>query len=574
MHRLASLFPPLEWLPRYRRADLRGDLSAGLTVAVMLVPQAMAYGLLAGLPPIMGLYASLVPMVAYSLFGTSRQLSVGPVAIDSLLVAAALGPLAAARTPEYIALAVLLAVMVGAIELGLGVLRLGFLVKFLSHPVVIGFTSAAALIIGLGQLGAVLGLELTRSDRIHVIVWEAAARIERINGPTAAIGLGAIAFLWAVRRYRRDLPAPLVAVAVATTVVWALRLDTAGVRIVGEVPAGLPAPAWPQADWATVRALLPQALVLAFVGYMEVVSVGRALAARHGYDIRPNQELIGVGAANLAGGLFGAYPVAGGFSRSAVNDQAGARTPLAAIITAAAIGLTLLFLTPLFHYLPEAVLGAIIMVAAFGLVNLREPRRLWRVKRADAVLLGLTFVATLTVGIQEGILIGVGASLLAFIHRTTRPHTAVLGRLPGTHGVYRNVERFPEAQTVPGLVILRIDAAFYFANADDVKARLRELLAGGGDGPVRGVVVDASSVNDLDSSAVAALADVVRDYRQAGAALYFAAVKGPVRDVMRRAGLMDDLGPDAFPFTVQEAVERFRAREGDAEIPTAANPGR
>lgn len=537
-----SWAPFLTWIPGYERASLRGDVQAGLTTAVMLIPQGMAYAMLAGLPPIVGLYASTVPLVLYALFGTSRQLAVGPVAMVSLLVASGVAPLAEVGSAQYVGYAVTLAMLVGVLQTLMGVFRAGFLVNFLSHPVVSGFTSAAALIIGLSQLKHLLGVSIPRSHLVHTIVLGAFGQMSAWHWLTMAIGGFGVATLLLIKRYRPQWPGALIVVALSTLAVRLFDLGAAGVQVVGDVPAGLPGLSLPGLDTQTLGQLMPTALTIALVGFMESISVARHFARRNRYEVVPNQELIGLGLANVFGSLFGAYPTTGGFSRTAVNAQAGAKTGLAAIITATVVAITLLFFTPVFHDLPKATLAAIIMVAVFGLIDVAEVRHLWQVKRADLTLLGLTFAATLSLGIEEGIMAGVGASLLGFVVRSTRPHTAELGRLPGTTA-WRNLERFPEATSVDGLLVVRIDAQFYFGNVSFLKETLGRLEAAAA-APVKAVVIDASSVNQLDSSADAALHALAEDYAERGVAFALANVKGPVRDVMRRSGLWARLGGD------------------------------
>jgi SulP family sulfate permease len=564
MNAILRRIPFVEQMRSYDKAHLGSDVSAGLTVAVMLIPQGMAYAMLAGLPPIIGLYASTVPLVLYALFGTSRQLAVGPVAMVSLLVAAGVGAAAGAgaTVAQTVGLAVLLAFMVGAMQTAMGVFRLGFLVNFLSHPVVSGFTSAAALIIGFSQLKHLLGVSIERSHHVHSILWQAVQKAGDINGITLAIGVFAIAVLLILKKVAPRFPSALLVVVVTTLAVWGLGLADVGVKIVGDVPAGLPAPALPAFDLEAMRALLPTAIAISLVGFMESISVAKNFARRNKYELDPNQELIGLGLANLAGAFFKAYPVTGGFSRTAVNAQAGAKTGLAALITAGVIALTLLFLTPLFYFLPNAVLAAIIMVAVFGLVDVHEVKHLWKVSRSDLALLVLTFVATLSFGIEEGILIGVGASLLWFVVRTTRPHFAVLGRVPGTD-VYKKVEHYNDAEVVPGVIALRVDAQFYFGNVTFLKETLSRLVSEAAE-PVRAIVIDGTSINQLDSSADAALHEIHEDFESRGIALYMAGLKGPVLDVMKRSHLDEQLGEDRFFLTVREAVE---AAEQDAPTP-------
>ena len=345
---LQKFLPLLSQLSDYSQEKLQGDLSAGLTVGVMLIPQGMAYALIAGLSPIYGLYASLVPLVVYALFGTSRQLAVGPVAMVSLLVAAAVAPIANGNAELYVGLALLLSLMVGVLQFGLGAARFGFLVNFLSHPVLSGFTSAAAFIIGLSQLKHLLGIDLPRSNFVHEILWAAGSRLGEVHGLTLLLGLGSILLLVGLRWWNRSLPGALVAVAVTTVLVWALGLAQQGVAIVGSVPSGLPPPSMPPLDWGYVQQLAPSALAIGLVGFMESIAVAKVYASRHRYEVDANQELIGLGLANIAGAFFSAYPTTGGFSRTAVNDEAGAQTNLAAIFSAGIIALTLHFLTPLF----------------------------------------------------------------------------------------------------------------------------------------------------------------------------------------------------------------------------------
>lgn len=554
----------------YGGQELRGDVIAGLTTAVMLIPQGMAYAMLAGLPPIVGLYASLLPLLAYAMIGTSRQLAVGPVAMDSLLVAAGVGAIAQAGTDAYVAYAVLLALMTGVIQALMGIARLGFLVNFLSRPVISGFTSAAALIIGLSQLQHLLGIDLGRSQQVHLVLVEAATRVTEVHPATVAIGLGAIATLVGLKLVAPRFPRALAVVVGATLAVYALGLGRgpAKVAIVGEVPAGLPSFALPILELESIVALWPTALTIALVGFMEAISVGKNRARAEKYELDANRELVALGAANIVAGLFRGYPVTGGFSRTAVNAQAGAKSGLAGVITAGVIALTLLFLTPLFHFLPKAALAAIIMSAVFGLIDAAEVRHLWQVNRSDLALLALTFFATLALGIQTGILVGVGASLLWFVVRTTTPHTAVLGRLPQTE-VYRNVERYPQAIVTPGVLALRVDAQFYFGNVTFLKQTLGRLIDEAKP-PVRAVVLDAHGVNNLDSSADAALFEILEDFEEQGIILYVAAPKGPVRDAMKRSGLWEKL-EGRRTLTVHEAVGLAASRSSHAHADDATD---
>ncbi len=551
---IRRFFPVAETLTEYDRATFRSDLSAGLTVGVMLIPQGMAYALIAGVPPIYGLYASLVPLVVYALMGTSRQLAVGPVAIVSLLVAAGVAPLAAGDPDRYIALTFLLALMVGIIQVALGLLRFGFLTNFLSHPVLAGFTSAAALVIGASQLRHLFGVELPGSNQIFEIGAALVAQWSGVHLPTVLVGVGAIVLLAVFKRWRPRAPGALVVVALATALAWFLGFEGAGIRVVGDVPGGLPAPVLPPLDPGAAIDLLPVALTIALVGFMESIAVAKVYATRHRYAVDPDRELVALGMANVVGSFFRAFPTTGGFSRTAVNDQAGSRTTLSSLVAAGIIGITLAFLTGLFHHLPNGVLAAIVLVAVANLVDWREAVHLWRTDRRDLAMMGVTFLATLLLGIEEGILVGVVASLLALVYQTSRPHVAICGRLPGTD-TFRNVERHPEARAIPGVVIFRPDATLSFANAEYLRSRIRALA----DGPLepRSFVFDFSAVNGMDSTAAHEWAEIMEDLRIRGIEVRFAGVKGPVMDRFRVTGLDETVGRSHFHLDVGDAVREL-----------------
>jgi len=557
---LKKFLPILQWLPSYRSGDLKGDLPAGLTVGVMLIPQGMAYAMIAGLPPIYGLYASTIPLILYAIFGTSRQLAVGPVAMVSLLTAAGIGTLAEAGTETYIALAISLAFFVGLIQFLLGAFRLGFLVNFLSHPVISGFTSAAALIIGLSQLKHLLGVKLEGSHYIHEILIEAVSRIGEINLAAFSIGILGIGLIMGARRINKAIPGPLLAVVFGILAVWGLGLTELGVTIVGEVPGGLPSLGIPELSAGSFSALLPTALAIALVSFMESIAVAKAIQAKHkNYKVDANQELIGLGIANIGGSFFQSYPTTGGFSRTAVNDQAGAKTGLASIISALLIALTLLFFTPLFYYLPNAILASVIMVAVFGLIDFKEAVHLWHADRSDFWMLAATFAGTLALGIEQGILIGVVLSIAIILFRTTMPHFAVLGKIPGKP-YYKNITRFDDLEARSDILIMRFDARLYFANVNYFKERIEEEIAQKGD-KLKLFILDANSINGMDSSGMHALEEIAGYCRDLGLEFNVASVKGPVRDILVKGGLLEKIGEENFFMRVQHAVDTFDEKD-------------
>ncbi len=558
MSKLEQLMPILGWAPRYERKDLRSDLAAGLTVGAMLVPQAMAYALLAGLPPEVGLYAATVPVVIYALFGTSRQLAVGPVAIVSLLTASALAPLVEEGSAGYLGAAALLALMVGIIHIVLGVGRLGFLVNFLSHSVLVGFTAAAAIIIGFSQAKHMLGIKTERTEHFYETVREVISNASDTNRTTLALGAIALTTLFLIKKFAPRVPAALVVVIGSIIAVEWFNLEDRGVSVVGDIPDSLPAFGLPTFDGSLIGNLAATAFVITIVGFMESIAVAKVYARRNRYELVPNSELIGLGAANVASGLFGGYPVTGGFSRTAVNATAGARTPLASLITASIVLATIAFLTPLFASLPNAALGAIIIMAVIGLVDVAEMRHIAKVKKSDLISLSVAFGATLILGIELGILVAVIASMLVVFARMSMPHTAVLGHVDGTTS-YRNVDRFPEAQVIDGVRIVRIDAALSFVNAVNVKRLILGHVDQLTDEP-RALVLDASGINDLDATGAEMLLEVIAEIEERGVVLHLTDVKGPVRDVLRAAHIWQALG-DRVHTSTNDAVAAIVANE-------------
>jgi len=569
--RISDFFPIAKLIPTYSRSDFRADALAGLTTAVLLIPQGMAYAMLAGLPPIIGLYAALIPPLVYAFLGTSRQLSVGPVAMDSLLVAAGVGALATSNAEDYVAAAVLLGLMVGAMQVLMGLLRMGFLVNFVSHPVMSGFTSAAALMIGLSQAKHLLGIEVEGSPNFFVLLSRVAETAPSADLTTLALGAIAVLVLAALKKWAPKAPGALVVVVLATLIVPALGWQE-NVAVVGEVPPGLPTARLPVVSWSLFSALLPTAATIALVAFMESISVSQSYATKNKYSISADKEFVALGLANVVGSLFRGYPVTGGFSRTAVNATAGARTQLAGIITSALVFLALVFLTPLFHFLPKAALAAIIMMAVYGLIDFAEVKHLHKVKRADLALLLVTFASTLALGIVRGMGVGVVASLLWFVFRTTRPHIAVLGRIPGTTQ-FRNVARQRGLITYEGVLILRMDAQFYFGNVSFLRETLQRLEIELPEALVS-IVLDASAMNNLDSSAEAALDEMRAEYEARQVEFFLTGVKGPVLDVLSDSGLKEKLGIRCACRTVHDALTHLGATPRATTRPSTAPESR
>ncbi|MEO0362779.1 MAG: sulfate permease, partial [Pseudomonadota bacterium] len=568
--RLRRVAPILDWGASYSFGSASSDLLAAAIVTIMLIPQSLAYALLAGLPAEVGLYASIAPLLLYAVFGGSRTLAVGPVAVVSLMTAAALGEVAEAGTADYAAAALALALMSGILLVAMGALRLGFLANFLSHPVIAGFIAAAGAVIAAGQLPHLLGVEASGHD-----LWDIGGSLigsaAEANPATAAVGLSALAFLWwcraglrgALRRFGvgpavADALAkagPVVAVAASTTAVAVFGLDEAGVAIVGDVPQGLPPFVTPPFDFELWRALLPAALIISIIGFVESVSVAQTLAAKRRQRIVPDQELIGLGAANVGAAFTGGYPVTGGFARSVVNFDAGAVTPAAGVFTAVGIAATALFLTPLLHYLPKATLAATIVVAVLGLIDLKSLKRNWRFSRGDFAAQAATILLTLRCGVEVGVASGIALSVALHLLRTVRPHVAVVGRVPGTEH-FRNVKR-RQVETAPELLSVRIDESLYFANARFLEDYLSDAAAR--DPALRHVVLVCAAVNDIDGSALESLEAINLRLDDAGVAFHLSEVKGPVMDRLRRSDFLDRLTGRVF----LSQFDAWRALSGD-----------
>jgi sulfate permease, SulP family len=553
MNAIKRIFPITDWLFNYKKDQLNGDVFAGLTVGIMLIPQGMAYALIAGLPPVYGLYASIVPQLMYAIFGTSRQLSVAPVAMDSLMVAAGVSVLAVEGTDAYIGFAILLAFFMGAFQLLLGTFRLGFITNLLSKPVISGFTSAAALIIGLNQLKYLLGIELVRSNRIYEIIVNAFQNINSTHLITMVLGFGGIVLIKTIKGINKKIPGSLVAVIVGILVVYFFQLDQSGVGIVKEIPQGLPSFQLPNLSIDKITKLVPLALIISLVAYMEAFSVAKALESKkRNYKVRPNQELIALGAANLVGSLFQSYPVTGGFSRSAVNYESGANTPLSSIISAALIALTLLFLTPLFYYLPTAILASVIMVAVVGLIDLGYVRKLWFDSKIEFLLLMVTFMVTLNFSMVIGIVSGIVFSVLILIFKSAYPHIARLGRVKGHHE-FRNIHRFTDLEQWDDIMILRLDSSLTFINIQYFREYIEHEIHHS-KSPLKTIILDAGPISYIDASASDGLRDLLEFLDEKGIRLLICDLIGPVRDSINQSHLVDRLFEENIFLDINEAL--------------------
>jgi len=560
MKKLKELIPILEWLPNYNSSRFKGDFIAGLTVSIILIPQGIAYALIAGLPPIYGLYCALVPQLVYAIFGSSRQVAIGPVAMDSLIVATGVSTLALAGSDSYIAIAILLAFMVGSIQFLLGIFRLGFIVNFLSKPVISGFTSAVALTIGINQFRNLFGVDFVQSDQIQYVLEDIWFNIIDFNLNTTVIGLISVGVIVLLRKINKKIPNALLVVVVGILTIRYFEDYFFDVAIVKDIPSGLPSFSFPEIDISQMKELLPIALTLVMVGYLETISIGKSLEAKQDeYKLRPNQELIALGLSNIIGSWFKAYPSTSSFSRSAINQESGATTGMASLISVIMVLLTLLFLTPLFYHLPKTVLAAIIIVAVFGLVNIKEAIFLWKSNNLDFWLLIITFFSTLFFGIEYGIMIGVGLSLIILIFRTSRPYVAELGKVPDSD-FYRNRERFNEVILDEEVLVFRFDAQLFYANASYFIETL-ELMVEEKGPHLKLIVLDAESINRVDSTGVEMLKERIRFYRKKNILFYFAGVKGPVRDHLFRGKILDIITLDHFYMRVNGAVNYYKTGE-------------
>jgi SulP family sulfate permease len=554
---IARLFPIAKDLLTYNRSTLFSDLIAGLSIAVIVIPQGLAYAMIAGLPPIYGLYAALIPQLIHGMMGTSRHPAVGPVALDSLVVAIALGALSLSGIGEVIAAAVFLATMVGILQLLMGLLQMGVLANYLSRPVISGFTSAAAIIIGLSQVEHLLGLQIESSNQIQKMILSVLQNFNESHLITVVIGLSAMSLILITKKYLPKFPSALLVSVFGVLLIWSTRWDLHGVEIVGYIPAGLPDVGLFTVSPELIKDMLPFALTLAVIGYVEIISITKELEEQEEkYSLKPNKELMALGTANLVGSFFQSYPVSASFSRSAVKFQAGAKTGMTAVFSALIVGLTLLFFTSLFFYLPIAVLAGIIMVAVIRLINVRYAIDLYKTRRDEFFLLLVTCLLTLFVGISEGILIGALLSLLLMVIRTSKPHYAVLAKVSGTN-YYKNISRFEtDTKIDDDILIMRFDAQLFFGNRDYFRKVVFEEVEKKPN--LKGFVLVARGITYIDSSGLSTLGAMIRSLQQKGILFMVAGAIGPARDVLQQSKLTDLIQEKNMFAKTADAVDYFK----------------
>jgi SulP family sulfate permease len=555
--KLKSFFPIIENFSTHSSQDWRKDVIAGITVAVMLVPQGMAYAMLAGMPPIYGLYGGLIPLLFYAILGTSRQMSIGPVAISALLVLAGVSQIADPMTPEYISLVILTGLLVGIAQFLLGVFRLGFLVNFISHPVIVGFTSAAAIIIAISQLKDLLGISIPRFSRVYETVHYVSNHFSETNWVTVFLCIGSIIIMLILKKINKAIPGALLVVIVGTLLVYFIGEEKLGIDLVKDVPQGLPVFQMPEKIWGKIQILYPTIFTVTIICIVESIAIAKVLQAKHGdYQIRANQELIALGISKIGGAFFQSIPTSGSFTRSAVNNESGARSGFASIFTATLIGLTLVFLTPLFYFLPKSILAAIILLSVKSLFDWKEAKHLWQTHRSDFYMMLTTFIVTLILGIEEGVLAGVVLSICMVLFRSSKPHIAILGKLPESTN-YRNIDRFESAKEPEDILVIRFDDQLYFGNASYFQETIQELVNERASKP-KMVLLDASSIHDMDSTGSHTLEEMQKYLNNKGIIFYISGMIGPVRDFATKCGIIERMGEQKYFLNIHEGVTHFK----------------
>tara|TARA_B100000767_G_scaffold275426_1_gene312309 strand:- start:3018 stop:4718 length:1701 start_codon:yes stop_codon:yes gene_type:complete len=545
---------------------LWGDAVSGITAGILAIAQGMAYAMIAGLPPVFGLYAALTPQIIYVLMGTSRQLSIGPVAMDSLIVAAGIGTLHIVGVDQYIAAAVFLGLFVGVIQVLLGTLKLGFLVNFLSKPVLNGFISAAAIIIGFSQLKHLFRVDMMQTNKIHILLQEVVSNISETHFLSFGLGVFGIILIKVFQKINKKIPAILIVVSLGTLVLYLTQWQLIGIKIVGDIPNGLPEFGVPSFNKNQLLDLLPVAITLAVVGFTEAISIAKAIEEKHTeYEVDPNQELIAIGSGNIIGSFAQSYPATASFSRSAIQDQGGAKSGIASLFSAGLVLLTLLFLTPLFYYLPIPILAAIIMVSIFGLIDFKYPMKLWKKNRDESLAFFITFIITMSFGIPQGILFGVLFSLLTMIYRTSKPHIAILGKVKNTE-YYKNISRFEKDVVIEeNILIFRFDAQLYFGNQNFFKKELLNQVELKGN-KLELIIINAEAINYIDSSALTMLEKLCVDIKNSGVKIMISGAIGPIRDIIFNHKLIKIIGPENLAIKTSEALNLFNDGASSSDI--------
>lgn len=573
MKKLERYFPALSWLKGYSRADLQTDTVASFIATILLIPQSMGYALLAGLPAVTGLYAGIIPSILYAFFGTSRTLAVGPVAVTSMMTATILMPFALPGSEQYAAIAMMLAFLSGVFLILMSLLKMGFLSNLLSHPVISGFISASAILIAVGQFKHLIGVQAHGNNLIE-LTQSMMRHIQDINLPTVLLSTISILSLILLKRYLTPIlsklglsehyaqmlgkAGPVIVVVATTSSVAVFSLDTLGIKIVGDISTSLPSIPFQQFTIDAMIDLLPGAFLISIVGFVGSVSVAQSFAAKRKQDINPNQELVGLGLANLGAAFSASFPVTGGFSRSVVNVSAGAKTPMTGILTGLLMLVTLLFFTPLFYYLPTAVLACSIIISILQLIEFKNLLRLYRFSKQEALGLLATFFVVLFVGMETGIIVGVSLSLLFFLWHTSHPHIAVVGRLPGTEH-FRNVKRF-DVETDPEVITIRIDENLFFANARVLEDYVLTLVSQHKD--MKHLILMCNAVNMIDASALDSLETIDDRLKSAGVMLHFSEIKGPVMDKLKESSLVSNLSGQIF-LTQHQAMKTLTKQQAE-----------
>ncbi|MCB0667981.1 MAG: sulfate permease [Saprospiraceae bacterium] len=545
------------------KSTIPRDILAGLTVSVMLIPQGMAYALLAGLPPIYGLYAGFLPLLIYPLFGSSRQMSVGPVALTSILVFSGISAFAQPGSEEFIQLAILTAFLVGIVQLIFSGLRMGFLANFLSLPVISGFTSAAAIIIAVGQLKYFFGLEVERSNTVFNELIDLSIHLPALNPYDLVLGSVSLALIMGIKKVNRFIPGALIAVILGTVATYFFNLTDHGVEVVGRVPEGLPSFGVPSITVEHIINLLPLAFIISLISFIGSLAIAKTISAKNNhYPIDANQELFSIGLSQAVGSFFQVFPGMGSFTRSAVNDDVGAQTGLASVFAAIFIGLIMLFFTNYFYYLPHSILAAVVLSAVFGLIEIKKSINLLKLDRTDFYSLFVTFILTLLLGVQTGVFAGIGLSILMIVYKASKPHFAFLGRIQGTN-TFRNIKRFSDLDIDQSSIILRYDSDLFFGNAkhfyDTVICSLQS------NPEARLFVLDASTIAHVDSTALHYLELIVEELDKAGIQFYLSGLKGPVRDIFHKAGLNEKIPFDHQFLNIEDALQHFHREQAEYE---------